>query len=272
MHDQQILLGSLQLGTGKNIDALAALVFQRIDEALPLDAGHVEHIQLGNDRLQTGDLHIPHAMLLHELTEVFGDGQLGGSDEVELDVLELFQCLDEGVDGASVFQVTAETDGKPVHTAAQLGDGGQIGEGLGGMHMSAVARIDDRDFGIEGSGFGGALPGVAHDDDVAVGGDHLDGILQRFALGGGGGVGVGEAEQRAAQTEHGGLEGEVGAGGGLKEEGSGDFSAAGVHEVLRTVYNLAGSGVQSIPLLAGQITKIDQMAHGMFSSHFTVWI
>ena len=67
----------------------------------------------------------------------------------------------------------------------------------------------------------------------SLAGHHLDGVLQALALGRGGGTGVGETEHRPAQAEHGRLEGEIGAGGGLIEHGSHHLAPAGVEILLR---------------------------------------
>ena len=64
VHDQQFLLRPVQLPPGEDeIPFAGRLVLQGVYEALPLDAGHVEHIQLRDDGLQAGDLGEPHAML-----------------------------------------------------------------------------------------------------------------------------------------------------------------------------------------------------------------
>ena len=67
------------------------------------------------------------------------------------------------------------------------------GQWSGGVHVAAVAGIDHGDGGVEGGGLGRALPRGAHHHYIGVAGDHLDGVLQGLALGGGGGLGVGEA-------------------------------------------------------------------------------
>ena len=244
VHHQQLLLGPVQLPAGKDVDALVPLVLQGVHEALPLDAGHVEHVQLGDDRLQAGDLGEPHVVLPHEGPHVLGDGQLPGGDEEELDALELGHGLDEGVDGAAVLQVAAQAHRQPVHLPLQAGDGGEVGGGLGGVHVAAVAGVDDRHIGVEGGRLGGALHGVAHDHHVGVAGHHCNGILQGLALGHRGGAGIGKAEHRAAHPEHGGLKGEVGAGGGLIKEAGHDPALAGVQKISGVVHDLTAPLVQ----------------------------
>ena len=261
MHDQHIRAGPLQLAAGKDIDALVALVLQGVHKALLLDAGHVQHVQLRDDRLQAGDLGEPHLMLPHKDAHIVRDSQFPGGDQKELDVVELGQGLDERVDRAAVFQVAAQPNAQPVHAAPQAGDGGQVCHGLSGVHMAAVPGVDHRDIGVQGGRLGRALPGGAHDHHVGVVGDHFDRVLYGLALGHRGGVGIRKAKHGAPQTHHSRLKGEVGAGGRLIKQVAGDPAPAGVNELFRSIDDLAGPGVQALPLLTGQITKIDQMSH-----------
>ena len=48
------------------------------------------------------------------------------------------------MDGAAEFQVSAQADGKMIKASFQGADGKEIRKGLGGMLVSAVAGIDDR--------------------------------------------------------------------------------------------------------------------------------
>ncbi len=73
-----------------------------------------------------------------------------------------------------------------------------------------------------------ALLGVAHGDDVGVAADGADGVGHALALGGGGAAGAEEKPSTLpAQLEHGALEAQAGAGGGLEEQGGQFFAVAG---------------------------------------------
>lgn len=72
---------------------------------------------------------------------------------------------------------------KPGKGALFVAQGGQVGEGLRGMEMPAVSRIDNRHPGIQGSGQRRAGGGVPHGDDVGIATDHADRILDGFPLG-----------------------------------------------------------------------------------------
>ena len=259
VEDHHIRLRPRQLPLGEDVDALVPLVGQGVGETLPLDAGHIQNVQPGQHRFQAGDLPEPQAALLHEAARIVGDGQLTGGDEIELHVVEFGQGFDEGVDGAPVLQVAAQTDGHAVDGTTVALDGGQVGQGLGGVHVTAVPGVDDGHFGVQRCCLGSALLGVAHDDDIGVGGDHFDGILQRFTFGSRRAVGVVKAEHRAAQPQHGGLEGEFRPGGGFKEQVGLDAPLARLGKGRRVVHDLGAALVQIFPLCPGQVAKIDQM-------------
>ena len=121
-------------------------------------------------------------------------------------------------------QVAAQADRQVVQPPLFAVDGHEVGQRLRGVVVSAVARVDDRDLRVHGRDQRRALLGMAHGDDVAVTADGADGVGHTLALGGGGAVGGGEAQHLPAQTQHGALEAETSAGGGLEEQGGGDFA------------------------------------------------
>ena len=110
-----------------------------------------------------------------------------------------------------------------------------------------------------------ALLGVAHGDDVAVTADGADGVGHALALGGGGAVGGGEAQHLSAQTQHGALEAETGAGGGLEEQGGQNFAVALVGIGGGMVDDVAGGVHQLHDLLRGQLQNVNEMVHTVHS-------
>ena len=58
----------------------------------------------------------------------------------------------------------------------------EVGEGLRGVIVTAVARIDYRDERVLGCNEGCALLGVTHSDDINVAADYRNGIRNAFAL------------------------------------------------------------------------------------------
>ena len=123
------------------------------------------------------------------------------------------------MDRAAELQVPAEADGQVLEPALLVVDGEEVRQGLGGVVVSAVTCVDDGDQAVHSRHQGRALLGVAHGDDVRVAGDGAHGVGHALALGGGGALGLGEPQHLPAQAQHGGLEAQAGAGGGLKEEG-----------------------------------------------------
>ena len=73
-----------------------------------------------------------------------------GGDEHHLDPRVARQGLDERVHGTAEFEVAAEADGEIVESADLALDGQQVGQGLRGMRMRAVAGVDDRYTAVEG--------------------------------------------------------------------------------------------------------------------------
>ena len=58
--------------------------------------------------------------------------------------------------------------------------GGQVGEGLGGVKVSAIPCVDHRALGVKSSRFGCTLQGMPHGQNVGVAGDNADGVGEVF--------------------------------------------------------------------------------------------
>ena len=193
--------------------------------------------------------------------DVVGHAQLLRADEDEADVLAACHRLDEGVDGAAELQVAAQADGQVVETALAAADGHQVGHGLGGVLVSAVACVDDRDAGVPAGPQRCALLGVAHGHDVGVAGHDADGVGHALALGSAGHVLTGEAKDMAAEVQHRGLKGEAGAGGRLVEQGGQLFVGGHILISGRVGADVVGQVQQRGDLLLAEIQRIDQMTH-----------
>ncbi len=102
----------------------------------------------------------------------------------------------------AVFQIAAETHGKVVQTTELALQRKQVGESLGGVEVSAVARVDDVTVRDKRSRLCRALLRVAHYKDIGVGADNLDCVFKVFSLGNGGVARVVKADNIAAQTYH----------------------------------------------------------------------
>ena len=169
------------------------------------------------------------------------------------------------MDGAAEFQVAAQTDGQIIEAALLPVDGQQIRQGLGGVVVATVSGVDDGYQRVAGGHQRSTLLGVAHGDDIAVTADGADGVGHALALGGGGAAGGGEAQHLPAQTQHGALEAETGASGGLEEQGGQYFAVALVGIGGGMVDDVAGGAHQLHDLLRGQLQNVDEMVHTVHS-------
>ncbi len=108
--------------------------------------------------------------------------------------------------GAAEGQIAAQADGQVGDTAEARLKRGQVGERLRRMHVSAVARVDDRHGGGAGCDQRGAFLRMADGHHVDVVGHRLQRVGDRLALGDGGELGAGETDHLAAEAQHGGFE------------------------------------------------------------------
>ena len=264
MHDDHILLCGLQLVGSQDIGILQTDIVGLVEEALLLHTGHIQDVQLGHGLFHGSDFLVLDATGLQLLLDdVAGELQLLGSDEDELDAGVASHCCNQGVDGTAELQVAAQADGQALEGVLAAPDGQQVGQGLGGMVVSAVTCVDDGHACTAGSNNGSAFLGMTHDDDVSVAADGLNGVRQALTLSGGGRTGLGEADDGAAQALHSSLEAQSGTGGGLKEQGSQQLVVAGVLVLFGVCDNVLGGGDQLVDLLQGEVSNVHQISHAL---------
>ena len=262
MQDAEILLGVAQLLLGEDVAVLQTEVVFLVEEALALNAGHVENVELGHDGFEVGRLLVGDVVLLERLVlHVAGKLELLGGDENDLDAGVAAQGADEGVDGAAELEVAAEADGQVIEAALFAVDGEKVGQRLGGVVVTAVARVDDGDLRVHGGDQRRALLGVTHGDDVSIAADSAHRVGNALALGGGRAACGREAQHLAAKTEHRGLKAQARAGRGLKEERCEDLAVALVCVGVGVVDDVVGRGDHIVDLLGGQLQNVDQMLH-----------
>jgi len=136
-------LGIAQLIGCQHETILYSFIFLFIEEALFLDACHIEHVEFAHHLFER--LHLPAGNaepVAHLLLHVAGQTKFIGRDEYHVDTLEFLQCLYELVHGASEFEVAAETDGEVVESPYLALDGKKVCECLGRMGVRAVAGVD----------------------------------------------------------------------------------------------------------------------------------
>ena len=115
---------------------------------------------------------------------------------------------------------TDEGDLKILKRALRLADAVEVEHTLCGMLVGTVAGVDDGHGGHLGGVARRAFLGVAHDDEVGVGADHDDGVVERFAFLDAGAAGVGEADDASTELVGGALEAQARTRGGFKEKSS----------------------------------------------------
>ena len=260
MQDGQVVLGVGQLVRRQDVGILQTQVVGFVEEAFSLDTGHVEDVEVRHRVLEGVSLLVLDVALVEDLgADMLRDLQLFRRDEDEFDVLIPGHGGDERMDGPAELEVSAAADDEVVETALFPGDGQEVGQGLGRMVMSAVARVDDRDVDVVRGHIGSALFRMAHRDDVGEALDGPRGIGHALAFGDGAVGGRGEPDDVAAQFDHGGLEAQTGAGRSLIEQ-RGDLLAVTLVRIdVRVLDDVPRGRDELIDLFPAQLQDIDQI-------------
>ena len=107
--------------------------------------------------------------------------------------------------GTAILQVTNQCNGLIVESALRLAYRIEVQQGLRGMLVSTISRIDDGGTpelrGIECSSF----KVVTHHDGISIVTDHRDGILEGFALSRAGSRRIREANDTTSKAIYSGL-------------------------------------------------------------------
>ena len=115
MQDAHFFLRQLHFLGIENVAVLEPLVFPWVVEALPLDAGHVQHVELGHSFLQRGHFRVGDSLIFKNIIpNKTGDFQFLRGNQNKLNAFVAAHGLNQGVDSPAVFQVAAQTDGQVV--------------------------------------------------------------------------------------------------------------------------------------------------------------
>ena len=163
------------------------------------------------------------------------------------------------MDGPAVEQVTAHADLHMVEPALFAAERYNVGQRLGGVQVTAVAAVYQRDLRIERSRHRRALDRVPHGDNVGIAADDRNGVLEALALGYRGVHGIVKADGAAAELEHRGLKGHLRARARLIKERRQNLSVAGVAVVGRTLHDFACLADQLVDLCHTQRFEVDQI-------------
>ena len=167
---------------GQDIAVLQGLIQRGIEKAFPLNAGHVQDIQIGQRVFERRGLGIGDAHAVHAVDHVIGHAQRFGRDQHETDAGIAAHGGDQAVHRAPVLEVAANADGQMAQPSLFPVNGQQIGQRLSGVVVTAVPGVDHRQLRAVGRHQRRAVLGVAHGDDIGVAADGLDGIGYAFAL------------------------------------------------------------------------------------------
>ena len=269
---RHIRRGQLQELCVQGVAAFEPQIILFVEEALLLDAGHVEDIkgrQLGFEvcGLLVRLMERRQCLVL----DVLGNAQLLRRDEHELVPLKLAEGCGQGVDRPAKFEVAAEADRQMIQPPFALADGHEIDHGLGGVGMAAVARVDDGDASIHRGPERGAFFGVAHGDDVGIVADDAGRVGHRLALAGARKLGPCKAQRLAAEAEHGRLEGEAGAGAGFIEQRRKDAPVAQVRIGSGIRFHPVGKVEKGQLLIQRKAVRLNEVSHSHspFSTNFS---
>ena len=122
------------------------------------------------------------------------------------------------MDRAPKPQIPHHRDREVLQPALRPTDRVEIEHRLRGVLIGTVAGIDNRDLSHLAGILGRPLEEVAHDDQVGVVGDHLDGVVQALALRRAAGTRIGEADHPTPKAIDSGLKAETRPGGRLKKK------------------------------------------------------
>ena len=198
MQDTHIFFAALQHAGGKDAAVFDAFIFHLIRETLTLYSGHVDDISGGDDVFQVGVLVVFQAGILDAHLNRRREFQFDRADEMECGV-EVAHGLHQRVHGAAILQVAHHRNLQVVEGTLCFAYAIEVEHALGGMLVGTIACIDDRHRSHFGCIAGRALLGVAHDNQVRIGGYHHDGVVQRLSFLHTGATRVGEADDAGAK-------------------------------------------------------------------------
>ncbi len=262
MKDDHILAGKLHFFAVENVAVLKADVILFVEETLLLNAGHVKHVELVDYGVEAFYNFVLNTGRLKNIcNKVVRNTELLWTYENVFISFEVAEGFGKRVDGAAELKVAAEADGQVVESPLLALDGEQVRERLRRVVVAAVTGVDDGDLGVHGGDERRALFRVAHGDDVGIAADGADGIGDALALRRRRAAGGREAEDLAAEREHGGLEAQARPGRGLKEQRGEDLAVALVGIGLRAGDDVVGLGDQFVDLLGAELQNVDQVVH-----------
>jgi hypothetical protein len=187
-----------------------------IGEALTLDPGHVQHVQLLQAVIDIRVLMHGDPGAVEVIADVCGQLQGGWGDEV-LDHIEPAERGGQRVDRPPILEVADDPDCDVIQ-AHRLIDGVQVQQRLCRVLACPVARVDDRHIDELAGDLRGALRWVPEDDRICIPLDHTDGVCEALPLLDRRGVDATHVDHPATESLHSRSEAHPGPGRWLEEQ------------------------------------------------------
>ena len=161
--------------------------------------------------------------------------------------------FDEGMDGTTVLEVAAQADSEVVEASEFAAYGKQVGHGLRGVAVSAVACVDDGDTAELAGNAWSALFVVPHGDDVGECADYAYCVGHCLALAHGRRTRITKAQYLSAQLHHCGSKTEAGTCTGFVEKSGQFFALACLGILLGMLDNVQRTQDDLLHLLSGEV-------------------
>ena len=192
-------------------------------EAFALHARHIQNIRPCHRAFQIGEDLPRRACFVQLFGNVVGHGERGRRHKGKF-AAKAFKGLGERMHGAPVFQIAHHGDFQVFQAALGFVDGYQIQQGLAGVLVGAVARVEHGHMRKLGGYARRAVLRMALDNRIGVAADDARAVGKRFAFFRAGVGAIGKANHLAAQALHGGFKRKPGACGRLKKTACDEFA------------------------------------------------
>ena len=194
MQNVHIRFGKFQFGFVQYVEVFHTHVVFLIEETFFLHTGHVQKIQFRKCIFQAFHFFVRNLLLVeNSIPDIAWQAQLLRRNQNEFHIWIANQCLDQRVNCAAEFQVTAQTDGEVAQTSFEGTDGEKVSQCLGRVLMSAVPGVDHRNRRSHGCHQRGSLFRMTDRTDICITGCDTNRVGNTFTLGCGAGIRAGKA-------------------------------------------------------------------------------
>ena len=169
MQDAKVSLCVFKLVQIEDVAVFEPDIVRLVEKALALNAGHIQNVELRHNGLKVLRFDVIYIVFVqHVLAQIIRNHQLLRRDAHEAHIVVPRHGADKRVHGSAKLQVTANADGKIVQSTFFALNGQKVGKRLGGVVVSAVARVYYRHGRLHRGNKRRTLLGVAHCDNVRI--------------------------------------------------------------------------------------------------------